>query len=217
MIDFTSGVPVAFGLSFDVERAPHMASGYVPADVDAGSRKPLFGMLRLHGFISLLQLGFAKKLILVGGDEARYKHETPHVNRAVSIRDMLVTDYGIEPDRVEAFPSNSNTGGNLDIIKGIVERHGLSSDDYIVTSNHYHLPRIVMDLLTKGLAPNVLPAEAFWLLEAGRKDDLLRHLQGDRLAERVAEEIQGAADKMRGVYKPRMDLVAVGTETARAG
>ena len=78
-------------------------------------------------------------------------------------------------------------------------------------SNHYHLPRISIDLANAKLRSLALAAEAFILLEdPPRKDELIRRLGGNAYAERVVEEIQGIAHKIQGTYKPRTD-----TQTSR--
>ena len=71
-----------FGLAFDVTKSHDTISGFQPAESDLGAGKFLFGDLRLEGFAAMMRLGFSKKLVLVGGDEGRYKDERPVINRA---------------------------------------------------------------------------------------------------------------------------------------
>jgi hypothetical protein len=207
-------VDTAFGLAFDIEKAPERKSGFKPAQLDLGAGKELFGDLRLDGFASLLRIGFAQRLVIVGGNEGRYKNETPVINRAAAIREMLLHDYGIPSDRVTSFVSNSNTGGHIAIIGKRMEQSALGWGDCAVVSNHYHLPRAFLDLAAGNLPIPIYPAEAFWLLEdERRKNDLIERLGGGALAERVAEEVQGIAHKLRGTYKPRTDAPAVSIPT----
>jgi len=190
-----------FGLAFDIEKDPTNASGFKPALMDLGAGLELFGELRLWGFASLLLGGYARKLIVVGGNEGRYKDERPVINRAEAIRQMLIHDHGVLPDKVEAIPSASNTGGNIAIIK----KRGRGR--FAVVSNHYHLPRAAMDMTAAGITAPLIPAESFWLLEdRSHKDMLIDLLDGGPLAQRVAEEIQGIADKLGGTYAPRTDV-----------
>lgn len=193
-----------FGLAFDVERDPDRKSGFKPASYDLGSGKELFGDIRLDGFAALLLMGAAKRFIIVGGNEGRYKGETPTVNRAEAIRLMLIHDFGIDPALIEAIPSASNTGGNITIVR----EHGKGS--FAVTSNLYHLPRAAMDMQAAGITAPMIATEAFWLLEdRSRKNLLIERLGGGPLAERMTEEVQGIADKLSGTYAPRTDVVPV--------
>jgi hypothetical protein len=201
-------VRTAFGLAFDIEKAPERKSGFKPAEVDLSSRKKLFGNLRLKGFAAALQSGFARSIILVGGLEGRYPDEA--IGRATAIRKMLLEDCGIPSRRVDALQSAPNTGGNVNIIKARIREEGLVASECALLSNHYHLPRVQMDLRANRLALQLYPAEAFLLLKSGTPEDrkaLKRQLVtgfGDGpLAERIAEEINGIADKISGVYANR--------------
>ncbi len=190
-----------FGLAFDIERTSATKSGFHPAPFDMGAGKELFGDLRLRGFAAMLHLNAVETLTIVGGDEGRYKHENPTINRAEAIRAMLVEDFGIDTSRVYAVASKSNTLGNV----GIIRERSRSSDD-IVVSNLYHLPRAAMDLAAHGLQVRCIAAEAFLLIaDRSCKDAIIESLGGGPLAERYAEEAQGIADKIIGTYQSRTD------------
>lgn len=197
-----------FGLAFDVEKASNRLSGFESALVDLGSGKPMFGDLRLEGFASLLRIGFADHLTIIGGDEGRYRGEEPAINRAAAIRAMLMADCGIAPYLVTSIPSASNTGGNIAIIKEQIEACPPSLRVAVVTS-HYHVPRAAMMMAAGGLSVPVYSAEAFLLLEGVlTKEELVKGFGGGLLAERMGEEIQGIADLIRGTYVPRTDTPA---------
>jgi uncharacterized SAM-binding protein YcdF (DUF218 family) len=169
----------------------------------------MFGEARLEGFAALLRAGFAKRLIIVGGDEGRYRGEVPVINRAWAIRQMLVADAGVDPDRVLSIPSSSNTGGNIAIIKELVGAEKLAFEDVAVVTSHYHALRAVLMMAAGGLPLPVYPAEAFALLEdTVTKEWLVAQFGGGPLAERMGEEIQGIADLIRGTYTPRTDAPA---------
>lgn len=193
-------VDTVFGLAFDIEKAPECKSGFKPAQFDLSAGKELFGDLRLNGFVALLRIGFAKRLIIVGGDEGRYRNEIPVINRADAIREMLVCDFNINPNCVLSIPSSSNTGGNINAIEVRVR----IDTSCAVVSNFYHLPRIYLDLMARNLVISVYPSEAFWILEEeSRKDDLIERFGGGLFAERVAQEIQGIAHKLCGTYSKK--------------
>jgi hypothetical protein len=195
----------AFGLAFDIERSSVSQSGYIPAKIDLGSGKELFGDLRLKGFATLLRLNIVDHLTIVGGDEGRYKDTDHPINRANAIRQMLIHDYAIDPANVSYVASKSNTLGNVGIIK---DRS--TSDDDIVVTNLYHCTRAVLDTAAAGLRLRLIPAEAFLLLkDRSFKNELIERLGGGPLAERCAEEIQGIADKLAGTYQSRTDAVPV--------
>lgn len=205
---------IACGLAFDIERDSRRKSGFRPAETDLGSNRALFAELRLEGFAAALATGFAEKLIIAGGDESRYKSETVTIdgeerpiNRAWAIREMLIHDCGIDPSRVEAFSSRSNTGGNIAIFRSVIEGGHIGPSHCGLVTNHYHLPRASMDLVVNDLRMPLFAAEA--LILVGRPDckDLIVHnLGGGPLAERIGEELAGIADKIRGTYAPRTDV-----------
>lgn len=209
-------VDTTFGLAFDIEKTSERKSGFKPAQFDLGSGKELFGELRLEGFAGLLKIGFAKRLIIVGGNEGRYKTETPTINRAWAIREMLVHDFGINPDNVASVASNSNTGGNIIAIASRIKADVLDWGDCAVVTSHYHVPRAHLDLVAANLPIPIYAAEAFWLLEnESRKNELIERLGGGPLAERISEELQGVAHKLNATYKPRTDMPVVNIPTKR--
>jgi hypothetical protein len=199
-------VKVLFGLAFDIEKDSNRKSGFRPADIDLGAKMKLYGDVRLAGFAAALQTGFAQKLILAGGDEGRYKNETPIINRAESIRKMLIDDYDIDPTLVDAYPSRSNTGGNIAIFSGILVDQQLMQSDCGLMTNLYHEVRASWDLMAGGLWLRLVPAESMILLaNPDAKGELIRALDGGELARRIVEEANGIMEKVRGTYAPRTD------------
>jgi hypothetical protein len=203
------------GLAFDVMRD---GDDLKPALIDLGARKELFGDVRLRGFQAALQKGIAPCLIIAGGDEGRYKDETPTVNRAEAIRDMLVRR-GIPATQIIARASKSNTLGNVDIFADMVRTSGVPAKDFALITNLYHLPRAQWDMAKAGLHEvALLPAESAILYgmpknQLGvRKEMLARELGGGAMAERIVEEAAGIADKLAGTYASRTDTVPVGLE-----
>jgi hypothetical protein len=209
-LNLAVSVDTAFGLAFNVEKAPEHPGGFLPARFDFGARKELYGDLRLNGFAALLRTGFAKRLIIVGGDEAAYKDETPSINQGWAIREMLICGFDIDPARVEAVESKSDTSGNIAAIAAKMKDDGLDARSCAVVSNLYHLPRAAMDLAAAGLPMPLYPAESFILLEDERhRDALIERLEEGRLGGRVAQEALGIADKLRGTYVPHTEASPV--------
>lgn len=196
---------IAFCLSFDVQKDNRRKSGFAPAWHDLGAKKALFGQARLEGFAALARLRIAEKLVILGGDEGRYKEESPPINRAWAIKQMLLYDFGISEGLLDFAPSNSNTGGNLAAMNACLKQ--TKPNENCLVSSFYHLPRIQHDLfLDRKLIP-CFPAEVFILLEdESRKSLLISLLGGGLLAERIAEEIQGIAHKIKGIYQPKTDV-----------
>lgn len=197
-------IPLACGLAFDIEKdieqGKKTASGFVPARIDLGGGEELFADLRLEGFAALLQLGFAKKLIIFGGDERRYRE--PVINRAWAITQMLEHDFGIPAERLGFFASRSNTLGNIEAIKRQV-----GNKRSVVVTNHYHIPRTDMDLEAAGLNLRCRSAEAFLLLdERVSKEVLAERLGSGPLADRMVIEINGMMEKIRGTFVSRTDV-----------
>lgn len=192
-----------FGLAFDIERTNTTRSGYRPAKYDMGGIQELFGELRLAGFAAALRTGSIAHLTMVGGDEGRYKNDNP-INRAVAIRLMLIHDFGIDPNDVDAVPSNSNTLGNVGIIKA------RSVDGDIVITSHYHVPRALYDIFDAGMLRNIVAAESFLMLEdPTSKNRIIEEICGPAYAMRCAEEIQGIRDKITKSYASRTDATPI--------
>jgi hypothetical protein len=198
-------VHTAFGLACDVQKARGQVNQFRAADGELSTGKKLFGDLRLEGFAALLKTGFAERLIVVGGAEARYKDE--QIGRACAVREILLRDLGVDAERVEALHSEPSTSGNVAAVKRIVEERSLRSNDCAVVSSHYHLPRVHMDLWANDLLVPIFSAEAFSLLAREDpkerliyKDQMIRRFGQGALAQRMVDEIGGIADKMRGIY-----------------
>lgn len=223
MSDLELNVECLFGLAFDIERTNDRPSGYKPAYEDLGAGKALFGDLRLDGFAAALKTGFAKRLVLAGGNEGRYKDELQPINRAMAIRQMLVVDYDIDTARIDWFESRSNTGGNIQIIRDVMAKQGLDISQVALMSNLYHTVRASMDLSAAGLPMRLFAAEGLWLVEGGkhetegwlRKNDLLRRVGDDPHSERCVEEMAGIADKILGTYKARTDTPVLAPEVIK--
>jgi len=202
--------PALFGLAFDVEKTTVTKSGFKSAPFDYGSSKELFGALRLAGFAAAYRTGLAGHLVIAGGDERRYAGETPVINRAETIRHMLIEDFGVDPAWVTAYPSRSNTGGNITIFKRVIEERGWTSAECGLITNHYHIPRASLMAFNQKLFMPAYAAEAFLLLLGPTtKNDLIREFGEGILAERAAEEIQGVADMINGSYVARTDVAPV--------
>jgi len=203
-------VQALFCLAFDIEKAPDKKSGFQPANFDMGAGKELFGDLRLEGFAAALKTGFAKKLLIAGGDEQRYKGESPVINRAWAIGQMLVHDHGIDADKIETFASRSNTMGNVDFFKDFIQKNVMALDQSGLMTNLYHLPRASMDMAAKQIPVQGFAAEALLLVEnKDRKNELIHRLGDGPLAERYVEELAGIADKIRGTYQSKTDVAPV--------
>jgi hypothetical protein len=210
------------GLAFDVQRKGGGGNAFQPARFDLGAGKELFAELRLRGFAAALRKDIALTLIIAGGDEGRYKHETPPVNRAEAICEMLLRD-GIDAVRVEAWPSRSNTGGNIDIFARKIRESGIAARDFALMTNLYHLPRAQWDMARAGLQEVALvPAESAILYEVPKeeldmqKELLISELGGGPLAERMVEEAAGIADKLRGTYVSRTDAAPANFQPQKA-
>ncbi len=204
----------------------------VAVECDAGSFRPrheqhglaLFGDLRWTGWASALNAGYADRLIVIGGVERlNIKACVPGVGSpCTSDRDIicvprgeacchaLSAKHGVADSKLSWKLSEGNTGGNATAIKEIVQDLSPSCN-LVISSNHYHLPRALMNLHAAGVAGiAAVPAEAYWVAEqsrAGRKISCTRMaltdaFGGGPLAARFAAEIQGAADKINNQYAP---------------
>lgn len=185
---------------------------------------PLFGTLRWAGWASALKAGYADKLIVVGGIERLNDRACPPgvgwrcetsgdircVPRGLAACYALALDYGVDHSRLDWRHSEGNTGGNAATIRRLVEEFSPSYNIFIST-NHYHLPRALMDLHAAGVfSIQSVPAEAYWIAEKARAsglgkedlDNLIKELGGGPLAKRTAAEIKGISDKINNRYCP---------------
>lgn len=194
----THSFETVFGLAFDVEKTAETKSGFKPAFSDLKYGMELYGDIRLEGFAALTKLGFTKNLVIVGGNETRYEGETPVVNRAVAICEMLISDYGIEEDKVSFISSDPNTAGNVTAIKKMIELEKLNYQTCAIVSNFYHLPRAIACLNFENMFMAVYPAEAFSFLEdKNYKDRMLERFGNTALSVRMAKEIEGIASRLK--------------------
>ncbi len=193
---------------------------FVPRDDHFGI--PLLGDLRLRGWVAALLGGYAQKLIVVGGYEEipasdGFDLVDPFLNsgdavsrvpRGYAICHALQHQYGVPADKLEWRLSKPNTQGNAAVIERI-----LSADEvqgaHLVSSNHYHLPRAMMNIQDAGLeGVGCIPAEAYLLAVTERgsegcervKKELLGRFGPGPLSERVIAELTGVADALNGCY-----------------
>ncbi len=196
-------IKVAFGLAFDVEKA-NTKSGFKPARVALGSQKESYGGVRLEGFYSLLEMGYAKELVVIGGRENCHEGSDPPIDQAKAIRSMLLQERKIKPGLVRSFTSAPHALGHVSVIEALMKGEKLGQDDCIVVSSIYRLPLVHEDLFAAGLHLRLLPAEAFILVQDRQQEaDLVERLGGGALAERMVQEAARIADKMRGAYRSR--------------
>lgn len=187
-----------FGLAFDVEKTAETKSGFKPAMVDLKHHMEIYGDVRLEGFAALMKLGFTKNLVIVGGNETRYEGETPAVNRATAICEMLINDYGIEENSISFISSEPNTAGNVAAIKKMIELEKLDYQQCAIVSNFYHLPRAIAYLTFEKMPIAAYPAEAFSFLDDKKyKDKILKRFGNTALAVRMAKEIEGIAARFK--------------------
>lgn len=185
---------IAYGLAFNVERA-ETKSGFKPK-YSGNAEDNYYFDLRLAGFASLLELGFAKKLCIVGGDETIGENDV--VNRAFAITQMLVRDYGISSDAVEHLVSTASTEGNMGVI---VEHSKYSKLRAAIVTNNYHIPRALLFSFAYDVRLPMYPAEAFLLAEKSRTPEDLEKIFGNTLfAKRSVAGIKGISDALLGQY-----------------
>ena len=190
-----------FCLGFFIEKADERKSGFKPADQDEGGK--LYCDLRMEGVAALLRIGFAKKVVVLGGNEKRIT--TTNIRRGRAIQKMLIDDFGADPDRVEAIDCSPNTAGNVASIIDYINMYQMSGQTFAVVSNMYHIPRVALLLESANVHLPLYPAEAFLLIENEEKwkSELIERYGGGSLAKRIVEEAQGVAAMLCGTYKTK--------------
>lgn len=199
-MDAEHAFDIAYGLAFNVERA-ETKSGFKPK-YSGSAEDSLYFDLRLMGFASLLELGFAKRLYIVGGDERLSENDV--VNRAFAITQMLIRDYGVSGDAVEYLVSTPSTEGNIGAIAEHSKHSGLGA---AIVTNNYHIPRALIFSFAYGIHLPMYPAEAFLLATGLRTLEDLEKVFGDTLfAKRCVSGIKGISDALLGQYVSRDKL-----------
>lgn len=191
-----------------------------PAEYDL----PLLGDLRWQGVHDALAHNIADRSIFVGGNERIKPEDLPsHVYLPLEREGqtvLLPRPYAachwlslvkhIDPDRLAWRSSVGNTGGNIATVAALLTEH--KAAEITLTTNFYHIPRVIMDLNAAGLrCVNLVPSEAFSLAVHERgsaerariQSHLLASFGESALARRAIGEINGIADKITGSYAAR--------------
>jgi uncharacterized SAM-binding protein YcdF (DUF218 family) len=207
MTDFSQPVvKLAVGHGFDIEKAEgadRTTSGFRPAKLHDKTKLPLMGDLRLFGFVAALQMNYCEKLLLAARDEERYPDE--NINQAWAISEMMVKDYGVDPERVLWIKSGKGTAKNILAMKQKAAELGAA--DFAVITNKYHLERSLRTFSSLGAIPHFVSAESLWLAASPTEDDRLSRYsfiwerwEEDLLLREVAE-LEGLAKDLLGQYK----------------
>lgn len=197
------------------------ASGFHPLDRQHGLA--LFGDLRWKGWADALHDGRAEHAVVIGGYERIPEGDLPagagyridEDGRALVPRPQaaclgLMERHGVEAQKLSYHVSEGNTGGNIAALRALMEQLHPAAR-ITVTTSHYHIPRMIMDLQTADLSRlSVIPSEAYTVArllgEGIARETIHRELAtglgGGPLADRCAAEIMGAADKLAGTYRP---------------
>jgi len=215
------GMPAdaAFVLSYDVicpiSDDPRLAQARM-ADRHLQSGLMQFSDVWLPGVAAVLTTNLAKKVVVVGGYEARYPNEK--VSRPEVIKALLQVKHTVDPARVECAVSAPNTIGNAETITTWIEREKPMERDGIVISAYWHCARAALDIMQQGIVMPVIPAEAVWLASSRSmaernaiRRELVAGLGFGDFAERVAGECNGIADKLTSVYQSLSERTKVQT------
>lgn len=199
------GVPadVAFVLSYDIEwpldKAPRMAEKHLQSGLAQ------FSDSWLPGVAAVISAKIAKQLVIVGGYEARYPNR--RVARPEAIKFLLEKDFGVTG--IECLISDPNTMGNARAISEWLHKNSLFVDMAIVVCAYWHGMRAAADLGCQGVRLPVIPAEAAYIATQSTPHDRAKarkalelSLGGGLLAERIAGECNGMAEKMLNVFVP---------------
>lgn len=192
-------VDVAFVLTAEVEKDPSTASGYRCAAEQMTQGGQLYGEARYRGVAAMTRLGFAKRVIIVGGQEMRYPEE--NITRSLAFKAILEEDMGAV-GTIDAALSTAaaTTMTSLEVMRSEMARN--PTVNYVVVTSYYHAPRTQAQLFWKEVLLPVYPAEAFILAECvGYKEPLIEEFGGGPFANRVCNEISGVADLLMGRYK----------------
>lgn len=200
-------------------RVRPQAGSFAPLPSNRGL--PLLADLRWDGFTAALEGAHTEQLVVIGGVERLPTRTVPREVSAICAGDGAYLDVprglatchalthrlGIDASRLEHRLSEGNTGGNVAVIRALLDELQLSPEEVCICTNFYHLPRSTMDLHAAGLGGlATVPAEAFLLAALGDREAceqrLLDAFGKGPLALRAVAEIRGMADKLNGAYTP---------------
>lgn len=205
-----AGVP-AFVLSYDVEAPEGESSRMAPVHLQSGLKQ--FPDVWLKGVRSALTTKLARKLVIVGGLEARYPGK--NIARPDVIKSILCDEGDIDAGFVDCVVSEPNTIGNAEAIAQWCHEHQYDHEDGVVVCAYWHAPRASLDLRLAGIDMPVIPGEAIWLAAAATESErasrrmFLAHQWGEwgrsDFMWRCVMECNGIADKLCRQYESLSD------------
>ncbi len=193
-------------MTAEVEKCDKAKSGFRCAELQYSTLKVaspacLFGELRFRGIAAMTRLGFADRIVIIGGKEDRYPDE--HISRSEAFKAILEKDFGAAGEIVAHTQSGTTT--SMDAYS-VMEREmgGFAPENYALVSSKYHLARLEAQM--SGLYVRHIPrwpAEAFLLVEdPDRFQSMLEAFGEGDLAFRDMLELRGIASVLTGTYKP---------------
>lgn len=197
-------IKTAFCMTAEVEKSTTTASGYRCAEIQYTTLGKLdlklFGEERFRGIAAMTRLGYAERVVIIGGREDRYLDE--NVSRSLAFKAILEHDFGA----VGEIVGHVQSGTTMSADAYEVVRQAIGGDDpanYAVVSSKYHCKRIEDQMEEKGLlgVPR-RAAEVFSLIEDSSYEHvLLQRFGGGDYAHREVMELMGIAAVLTGTYQ----------------
>ncbi len=192
-------------MTAEVEKCETTASGFRCADIQWSTRSEaqpakLFAELRFRGVAAMTRLGFADRVMIIGGVEDRYPGE--NISRSEAFKAILEKDFVAVGEIVAHQQSGTTMTANAFAVMESGIGTGLP-ENHAVISSKYDLARI--DAQMSGLYLRHIqrwPAEAFSLVEdPSRFDAMCVAFGGGPLAFREMLELRGIAAILTGSYQ----------------
>lgn len=199
----------AVALSHDVVVNPDGSRAMAEHQWNTDPPLCLFTQYYLDGLAAAFRLG-VERLVIIGGEEQRYKGSFPRVLRPAVIRDLLVRDHHIDTKRIVVVESEPDTIGNAHAARGWLKTSNLTPISACFTTL-WHLLRASVIFEGEGVPLQFYSAESVWAGEpfsmaerAGRIQAVEAMLQSPKYRLRLLKEKRGVDAYLSGNYVRRV-------------
>jgi|GEM_PF-5011315 len=198
MPELVKKIDTAFCLTAEVEIDSSTRSGFRCAQRQRTAGF-IWGLERYLGIAAMQRMGFARRLVIVGGHEDRYPSQG--IERAEAFKRILELDLDVRCEIIAR--TTGATSVTLDAMSIMRDMMAETPENAVVTS-WYHVPRTELQLAFAGLPLRVYSAEAFMLAEGSiTKEELAQRFGNGDLGSRMVDELSGIAALLTGSYRPR--------------
>lgn len=194
---------VVFVLGSEIERR-EPEQKWVPAEVDKRGRA-LGGEWRVRAAAQLIQEQQTNKIVFVGGAAVKETgNPDTDLLRPTVMRDCLINDYQVVPEKVYSEKTPPSTAGNVLGVYHYIARHPeLHVEGCAFLTNFYHIPRAMRFFQHYGLNLKPIIAESLFAKNPEELKKIKEFYVSSEMWERIQSELEGAYDWEVGNYTIR--------------